>query len=229
MQDSVVRTRVNASEWESDLYSSVSSANMWWETNYIRRRLSIQNKKNWSQDRALGDPTSQKGRGGFYFIYIYCLYPTLQVKIKEQQIKITDTESVFEASQIDSVEGRAWIQKSQNGDRARAWSSQEVIKNTKESCLSTVFWAISWLEGVPKIVLIKMTKKLTKKKKFNTFGHKRLIWNRPKVYSLFFIEHLAQERSFSKEVWPWLLSYRKEKCRSTRTGLQWQWAEEQSR
>ena len=162
MQDSVVRTRVNASEGESDLYSSVSSANMRWETNYIRRRLSIQNEKNSSKDRALGDPTSQKGRGGFYFIYSYYLYPTLQVRIKERQIKITDTESVFEASQIDSVEGRTWIQKSQNGDRARVWSSQEVVKNTKESCLSTVFWAISWLESVPKIVLIKMTKKLTK-------------------------------------------------------------------
>ena len=62
-------------------------------TNYIRKRLSIQNEKNRSQDRALGDPSSQKRRRGFYFIYSYCLCPTLQVRIKERQIKITDTES----------------------------------------------------------------------------------------------------------------------------------------
>ena len=46
-----------------------------------------------------GDPTSQKRRGGFYFIYNYCLCPTLQVRIEERQNKIADTESVFEASQ----------------------------------------------------------------------------------------------------------------------------------
>ena len=34
MQDSMVRARVNASEGESDLYSSVPSANMWWETEW---------------------------------------------------------------------------------------------------------------------------------------------------------------------------------------------------
>ena len=37
-------------------------------TNYIRR-LSIQNKKKWSQDRAMGDRTNQKWMRGFYFIY----------------------------------------------------------------------------------------------------------------------------------------------------------------
>ena len=78
-------------------------------TNDMRKRLSIQNEKNCSQDRALGDPTSEKGRRGFYFIYSYYLCPTLQARIEERQIKITDTESVFEASQknamIDSVEG----------------------------------------------------------------------------------------------------------------------------
>ena len=65
-------------------------------TNYIRTRPSIQNKKNWSKHRALGDPTSQKRTRGFYFIYSYYLCPTLQVKIEEQQSKITDTEIVFE-------------------------------------------------------------------------------------------------------------------------------------
>ena len=34
MQDLMVHTRVNASEGESDLYSSVSSANVWWETEW---------------------------------------------------------------------------------------------------------------------------------------------------------------------------------------------------
>ena len=72
-------------------------------TNYIRKRLSIQNKKNWFQDRALGDPTSQKRRRGFYFIYSYCLCPTLQVRIEERHSKITDTESVFDASQKDGM------------------------------------------------------------------------------------------------------------------------------
>ena len=34
-------------------------------TNYTRKRLRIQNEKNWSQDRVLGDPTRQKRRVGF--------------------------------------------------------------------------------------------------------------------------------------------------------------------
>ena len=34
MQASMVRERVKASEGESDLYSSVSSANIWWETEW---------------------------------------------------------------------------------------------------------------------------------------------------------------------------------------------------
>ena len=34
MQASMVRERVKASEGESDFYSSVSSANMWWETEW---------------------------------------------------------------------------------------------------------------------------------------------------------------------------------------------------
>ena len=80
-------------------------------TNYIRKRLSIQNEKNWSQDRALGDPTSQERRRRFYFIYSYYLCPTLQLRNEEPQNKITDTESVFKASQkngmIDNVEGSA--------------------------------------------------------------------------------------------------------------------------
>ena len=29
-------------------------------TDYIRKRLNIQNEENWSQDGTLGDPTSQK-------------------------------------------------------------------------------------------------------------------------------------------------------------------------
>ena len=80
-------------------------------TNYTRKRLNIQNEKNWSKDRALGDPTSQKRRRGFYFIYSYYLYPILQVRSKEGQSKIAKTKSVFEANQndvmIDSVESSA--------------------------------------------------------------------------------------------------------------------------
>ena len=72
-------------------------------TNYIRKRLSIQNKKNWFQDRALGDPTCQKRRRGVYFIYSYCLCPILQVRIEERLSKITDTEGVFDASQKDGM------------------------------------------------------------------------------------------------------------------------------
>ena len=71
-------------------------------TNYTRNRLSIQNEKNWSQDRALGDPTNEKRRRGFYFIYSYYLCPITQVRIKGQS-KITDTKSVFEASQKDAM------------------------------------------------------------------------------------------------------------------------------
>ena len=71
-------------------------------TNYIRKRLSIQNEKNWSLDRALGNSTSQKRRR-FYFIYSYYLCPALHVKIEERQSKITNTKSVFEASQKDAM------------------------------------------------------------------------------------------------------------------------------
>ena len=52
-------------------------------TDYIRKRPSIQNEKNWSQDRALGNPTSRKRRRRFYFIYSYYLWPTLQVRTEE--------------------------------------------------------------------------------------------------------------------------------------------------
>ena len=81
-------------------------------TNYIRTRLSMQNEKNMSQDRALGDPTSRKRGRRFYFIRRYCFCPALQVRIGERQSKTKkNTESDFEASQknvmIDNVEGRA--------------------------------------------------------------------------------------------------------------------------
>ena len=105
----MVCARVNASEGDSDLYSfSIIHKHVMRDrvvTNYIRKRLSIQNEKNWSQDRALMDPTSQKGRRGFYFLYSYYLYPTLQLRIEERQSKITNTESVFEASQKDVMIG----------------------------------------------------------------------------------------------------------------------------
>ena len=60
--------------------------------------------------------------------------------------------------------------------------SQEVIENTNENCLSAAFWAISWLEGVPKIILKQMTKKQVKNNFVNKFGHEGHIWNRPKVF-----------------------------------------------
>ena len=115
MQASVVCERVKASEGESDLYSSVSSANIWWETrvvtDYIRKRLSIQNEENWSQDGTLGHPTGQKWRRGSYSIHNYYLCPVMQVGTEERQSKITNTKSAFEASQknvmIDCVEGSA--------------------------------------------------------------------------------------------------------------------------
>ena len=65
MQTSMVRERVKASEGESDFHSSVSSANISMMrdrvvTDYIRKRLSIQNEENRSQDGTLGETTSQK-------------------------------------------------------------------------------------------------------------------------------------------------------------------------
>ena len=57
-------------------------------TSYIRMRLNIQNEKNWSQDRALGDPTSQQRRRGCHFIHNYYLCPVLQVITEEEQSKI---------------------------------------------------------------------------------------------------------------------------------------------
>ena len=62
---------------------------------------------------------------------------------------------MHDRERLDSEESTWWW--------ARIWSSQGDIENTKGiCCLSAVFWATSWLEGVPKIVLIQMTKKLVK-------------------------------------------------------------------
>ena len=79
----------------------------------------MQNEESWSQD------------GKIYSIHSYYSCPILQVGTEEGQGKITNTKSAFEASQktamIDCVEGSASIQKSQNRDRPRIGSSQEVI------------------------------------------------------------------------------------------------------
>ena len=63
----MIRERVKALEGESDFffYSSVSSASIIMMrdrvmTDCIRKRLSVQNEVNWSKERTLGDPTSQK-------------------------------------------------------------------------------------------------------------------------------------------------------------------------
>ena len=53
----MVRARMNASEGESDKLS-IHVMRDRIVPNYIRKRLSIQNENNWSQDRAQGDPTS---------------------------------------------------------------------------------------------------------------------------------------------------------------------------
>ena len=98
----------------------------------------------------------------------------------------------------------------------------EEVRSLKTHSLSTVFWVINWLEGVPKIVLIQMTKKLAKKFFLNKFGHKRF------EMSLIVSSTFGSSALFSKGICPRLLSYRKEKHQSTRTGLQWHWAEEQS-
>ena len=75
----------------------------------------------------------------FSFTVTTCI---LQVGTEEGQGKITNTKSASEACQknamIDRLEGSAQIQKSQNRDRPRIRSSQEVIKDTKESCLGTI-------------------------------------------------------------------------------------------
>ena len=58
----MVRERVNASEGESDLHSSVSFANKMRdrvETDHIRKRLNIQSEENWFQDGTLGNPKSK--------------------------------------------------------------------------------------------------------------------------------------------------------------------------
>ena len=68
-------------------------------TDYIRKRLSIQNEENWSQDGTLWDPTSQKWRRGFYSIHSYYLCPVFKVGTEDVEGKITNTKSAFEASQ----------------------------------------------------------------------------------------------------------------------------------
>ena len=94
-------------------------------TNYIRKRPSIQNEKNGSQDKALWDSTSWKRRRWFYFIYSYYLCPTLQVGTKGQS-KITNTKNVLEASQkdvmIDSVDGRRVGMEIEPESEAVRWS-----------------------------------------------------------------------------------------------------------
>ena len=59
-------------------------------TNYTRKRLShgIQKEKNWSQDRVLGDPTSQRWRRGFYFIQLLLLSYLAGKKRKGQRSQI---------------------------------------------------------------------------------------------------------------------------------------------
>ena len=68
-------------------------------TDYIRKRLSIQNEQNWSQD------------GTLYHIHSYNSCSILQVGTEEGQDKITNTKSAFKACQknamIDCVEGSA--------------------------------------------------------------------------------------------------------------------------
>ena len=74
--------------------------------------------------------------------------PTLQVRIKERQSKITDTESVLGASQKDAMidivskaalrSGRVRMEIEPESEAVRM-----SLINTKESCLSTVFWEIS--------------------------------------------------------------------------------------
>ena len=67
----MVRARVAASDGESDLYSLVFSIfrrhvmRDRLVTDYVRKRPSAQYEKNWSQDRALEDPTGERWRRGF--------------------------------------------------------------------------------------------------------------------------------------------------------------------
>ena len=64
-----------------------------------------------------------RSEGEDFISFSYYLCPILQVGTEEGQGRITNTKSVFEASQknamIDCVEGSAEIQKNQNRDRAR--------------------------------------------------------------------------------------------------------------
>ena len=108
----MVRERVKASEGEIDLCSvSVIRRHVMRDRDYIRKRLSVQNKENLPQDKTLRDLTNEKSGRGFYFIHCRDLCPILQVRTEEGQSKIINTESVFEASQknvmIECVEGSA--------------------------------------------------------------------------------------------------------------------------
>ena len=157
-------------------------------TNYIRKRLSIHNEKNWSQDRALGDPTSQKRRRGFYVIYSYYLCPIMQVRTEEGKARsqIPKAFSRRVRRMLWSTVLKAAL-RSTNVRMEREPESQAVRRSLKTREL--YIKKESWLEGVPKIVLIKMTKKLVRNNFLNTVGHKWQIWKKPKVF-----KHISVKR-----------------------------------
>ena len=73
--------------------------------------------------------------------------PTLQVRIKERQSKITDTESVFDASQknamIDIVSKAALRSRRVRMERQPESEVVRSLKTRRRAVSALVFWAIS--------------------------------------------------------------------------------------
>ena len=97
-------------------------------------------------------------------IHSYYLCPTLQLRMEAGESKITNTESILRRVRriVSIVSNSKAVLRSRRVrmEIESGSSSKEVIENMKESCLNTMLWTISWLEGVTKIVLIQITKKL---------------------------------------------------------------------
>ena len=171
MQVWMGRARVNTSGGESDLYSPAPSANVWWEIGWwlitTRKRLSIQNEKYWFQDEALVGPHRSEVKEK---ILLHSQLPLVSYLAGKNRRK---TQQDHNRKCFPGESERClWSIVSKAALRSRRCRMEtkpesEAVRSSLKirwGYLSTVFFAISLLEGVPNIALIQITKKLVKKK-----------------------------------------------------------------
>jgi len=158
----------------------------WW---LITSESGCQMKRTDARTQPWGSPQARSERENCISFTVFCLAGKNRARSQIQKVFLKQVKRLLWLIVLKSH-----LDPEVRMERVKLWSSQ-VTENPKQ-CLSSVFWAISWLWGVPRVL-----SKLVKKIFLNKFGHEGQIW---------------------------LFSYKKGKCWSPRTGLQWQWAEEQS-